>query len=130
MQQPPPSILKPESSGFGHQTQTPPGDEPPPRLPPRKMSRPRIQLPALNIPKPILSAVPPTAGTAGTGNVHWGHHGHHGHYPVMAPMTPLTSGIMGGPTGVPIGMAGALGRFNVYPTKASEFMFKQFAGTC
>lgn len=131
----PTSILKSDRSDHGHPNQTPPGDEPPPNLPPRKASRPRLQLPALNIPsRPTMA--PLTAGTATTaGTVTWGpaHHGHVGHpylgqpyYPNM-PMTP-TSGIMGGPTGVPIGMAGALGRFNVYPTKASEFMFKQFAG--
>ncbi|XP_034254918.1 TWiK family of potassium channels protein 18 isoform X2 [Thrips palmi] len=137
--QQPTSILK--ATDYGHQNQTPPGDEPPPNLPPRKASRPRLQLPALKIPsRPTMA--PPTAGTATTaGTVTWGpaHHGvgHHGHaylgqpyYPNM-PMTPtsgVASGLMAGPTGVPIGMAGALGRFNVYPTKASEFMFKQFAG--
>ncbi|KAK3912851.1 TWiK family of potassium channels protein 18 [Frankliniella fusca] len=138
MAQPPASILK-QSTDYGHQTRTPPSDEPPPNLPPRKQSRPRLQLPALKIPGGSpLHPVPLTAGTAGTttGSVTWGpaHHGYPGHpghpvYPSMTPM-PMTpaEGLMGGPTGVPIGMAGAMGRFNVYPTKAGEFMFKQFAG--
>ncbi|KAE8748370.1 hypothetical protein FOCC_FOCC005006, partial [Frankliniella occidentalis] len=146
MAQPPASILK-QSSDYGHQTRTPPSDEPPPNLPPRKQSRPRLQLPALKMPArnpqhPQLP-VPLTAGTVpGTAGVTWGpaHHGYPGYpgypgahaahaYPSMTPM-PMTpvSGLMGGAAGVPIGMAGALGRFNVYPTKASEFMFKQFAG--
>lgn len=132
MQQPPPptSILKPAPADYAHQTHTPPGDEPPPRLPPRKASRPRLQLPPLKLPTRSHQATP-IPGTAGTmGSVSWGHPaghpGHHG-YPAMTPLTP-TGGLMGGAAGVPIGMAGALGRFNVYPTKAGEFMFKQFAG--
>jgi len=50
--------------------------------------------------------------------------------PMVHPMTPVSGIPMQGvgATGLPIGLAGNMGRFTFYPSKAGEFMFKQFAG--
>lgn len=90
--------------------------------PARRGTRPRITLPIFHLPPPTPSPSPnvmlqrPRLAAAT------------GMSPIHSPMinVPMTPGAAGA---IPIGNpAGPFGLMQLYPTKASEFMFKQFEG--